>query len=112
MTERLPLATELSVPSPAQPGLARVVFDPAQVGQARLAQGEGQGGGWPPAITSQSSTGIATTLLHLPRVIGNRKHWDLLPPLSPTLPHKGGGSDGSSRLLHRAIPSKKRRHSA
>src|SRR5229473_1559441 len=35
------------VPSPTKPGLARISHNSAQVGQARLASGEGQGGGSP-----------------------------------------------------------------
>ena len=35
-----------SAPSPAEPGLARVPHDHAQVGQARLATGEGWGEEW------------------------------------------------------------------
>jgi hypothetical protein len=79
---RSPLAKKLSVPSPLV--------------------GEGQGGGWPQAITSRISTRATATLLSRPlRAIGNRKHRDSLLPLSPTLPHKGEGSDTDSRLGHR-----------
>ena len=45
-----------SAPSPTEPGLARVQHDHAQVGQARLAVGEGWGGGWPLAHDSRSPT--------------------------------------------------------
>jgi ribonucleoside-diphosphate reductase alpha chain len=44
-----------SVPSPTEPGLARVPHDAAQVGQARLASGEGQGGGSPGRVTALGS---------------------------------------------------------
>jgi len=44
--------TRRTVPSPTEPGLARVPHDIAQVGQARLAAGEGQGGGY--AANSES----------------------------------------------------------
>jgi ATP-dependent helicase HrpB len=40
-----PLPRAQSAPSPTEPGLARVPPHPAQVGQARLAMGEGWGGG-------------------------------------------------------------------
>src|SRR5580704_10824096 len=39
------------LPPPTQPGLAPVAHYDAQVGQARLAVGEGRGGGWPSLAT-------------------------------------------------------------
>jgi ATP-dependent Lhr-like helicase len=64
-------------PSPTQPGFTRVANDPAQVGQARLATGEGWGGGWQQAL-SQS----------------------VAPPPSLSLPLKGGGNGAAcSRLV-------------
>jgi hypothetical protein len=65
---RMRLATDLSVPSPLV--------------------GEGQGGGWPQAITSRLLAGAAAL-----RGIRNRGRRDSRLPTSPTLPHKGGGSN-------------------
>jgi hypothetical protein len=82
MTMRLNLPTGFSVPSPLV--------------------GEGQGGGWPQATTSRFSGGVAATLLfHQLWRIPNRWRRDSRLPLSPALPHKGGGSDTDSRLGHR-----------
>ncbi len=83
MTKRMPLAAKHSVPS--------------------ALIGERQGGKWPQAIASRSLSRATTTLLsYALRGVGNRRHGDSWLPPSPTLPHKGGGSDGDSRLGHRA----------
>jgi putative copper export protein/methionine-rich copper-binding protein CopC len=67
-----------SAPSPTQPGLAPVAHHVAQVGQARLAMGEGWGGGSRVADDGASNSGP--------------------PPPTPTPPHKGEGS--TPRVLH------------
>src|SRR5215467_11650365 len=68
-----------SAPSPTRPGLARVASYRAQVGQARLALGEGWGGGW----CSEDKDGATCEGIALP------------PP--PTPPHKGEGSAPRAR---------------
>ena len=70
-----------SAPSPMQPGLARVAII-AQVGQARLAVGEGWGGGW----------------FRIP---------DSRVPPSLSLPHKGGGDAVARPFATREMHSRK-----